>query len=49
MLVTDIKQRMPLAEYYGWIEFFRRRNEEKEQADNPLSSGDAMLRAFKLG
>lgn len=49
MSVTDIKERMPIGELMGWLRYFQEEREAKEQADNPLASGDAMLRAFKLG
>lgn len=49
MLVGDIKARMSVSEYHGWIRYMNEQTREREQADNPLASGDAMLRAFNLG
>jgi|LauGreDrversion4_2_1035121.scaffolds.fasta_scaffold325505_2 hypothetical protein len=48
MLVSDIKARMSLREYHGWLQYHREKNEARQEADNPLKSGDAMLKAFGL-
>lgn len=46
--VTVLK-RLPASEYWGWVRYMRYKREQEQEKDNPLASGDAMLRAFKLG
>ena len=45
--VSVIRQ-MPAAEYHGWLQFYKQSEEDAAEKDNPLKSGDAMLKAFGL-
>ncbi len=52
--VYELQANMPASEYAGWIEFFRRRNEEEriaeEKSKGNLLAGDAndLLKGFGL-
>lgn len=47
-LPANVVRQMPASEFYGWFQYFEQLEEEKAEKDNPLKSGDAMLKAFGL-
>jgi len=43
-LPASVVRQMPASEYYGWLQYFTQLGEK----DDPLKSGDAMLKVFGL-
>jgi hypothetical protein len=51
MMVTDIRERMPASELMGWVQYYRQRDEQREQASkgpNMLDNPNLMLKGFGL-
>ena len=45
---ASVVRQMPASEFYEWMQYYRQSEEDAAEKDNPLKSGDAMLKAFGL-
>lgn len=50
----ELKERMPISEYLGWIQFYARQNEEAEAESkgnnmNLLDNPDSLIQALTRG